>query len=103
MKKVIAIAALVVSAQVSAFWGLSDASGYGGAYDRAQAEVAGAGEAGADFTLDLNVSVRMRSEARASGSGYGHGAGDAYRHNAYIPYYGAPYGFAPAALNAAAE
>ena len=99
MKKIFAIAVLIASAQVSAFWGWNDGSGYGSTYDNVHTDAVGAGEAGADFTFDINFTARMRSEASASGSGYGNAAGDAYRHSAYIPFYGAPYGFAPPAAS----
>ncbi len=103
MKKIIAIAALIASAQASAFWGWNDNSsyGYGNAYNNGVFDGIGNGDAEADFTFDFSMTARMRGEGRGNGNGYGYGNGNGYGYNGYAPYYGAPYGYPPVAPMAA--
>ena len=95
MKQLVAIAVLLASAQVSAFWGWNDGSAYGDAYNGGLADAVGAGDAEADFSFDFNMTARFRGAGRADGEGYGYGAGRGYGYNAHVPYYGAPYGHLP--------
>lgn len=97
MKKIIALAALIASAQASAFWGWNDSynNGYGNAANNGYFDGVGAGDAEADFTFDFNMTARMRGEGRGYGNGYGYGDGNGYGYNAHVPYYGAPYGYGP--------
>lgn len=94
MKKIIAIAALIASAQASAFWGWNDATGYQQA--RTDASGQGAAEAEADFSFDMSFTARFNGQGR--GTGTGHAAGHGYGESAHIPYYAAPYGYLPASV-----
>lgn len=96
MKKFIAIAAVLVSAQATAFWGWNDGSQYlfGNGHNNGYFD--GLGNADADFSFDFSMSARMRTEGRGAGYGQGYGYGNGYGYNSHIPYYAAPYGFLPA-------
>lgn len=97
MKKLIAIAALLLSAHASAFWGWNDDRQhvYGNAWNNGYLDGAGNADAEADFSFDFTMRARIRSEGRGSayGQGYGYGNGNGYA--SHIPYYAAPYGYLP--------
>lgn len=97
MKRIIAIAALIATAQASAFWGWNDGANYGNAnaFNNGYFDGVGNADGEADFTFDMSFSARMRGEGRGYGNGNGYGAGNGYGYNGHIPYYGAPYGYAP--------
>ena len=82
MKKIIAIAAIIASAQASAFFGDNNGSYYNngnGAFD-----TAGNGEGEATFSM--NFSGKGKTDMRAAGK-----ADDSFNgYNGYAPYYGAP-------------
>jgi hypothetical protein len=97
MKKIIAIAALIASAQATAFWGWNDTGnyGYGNAYNNGWFD--GIGNGDADFAFDFDMNARINFDGAGYGNGYGYGAGNGYGrgYNGYSPYYGVPYGAAP--------
>lgn len=89
MKKIIAIAAILASAQASAFWGSNGDNMFDGN---------GMGDGDASFSMGF--SGNARSSAR--GTGYGRGYNNYNGYNApygygYAPYGAAPYGYAPVA------
>ena len=93
MKKILAIAALVASAQASAFWGWDDSnSASDGRYD-GSADLAGdyAGEAEATFSMTFTGKAKTRGNFKGSGDSDGRWAGygyDAPYYWGYTPYYG---------------
>ena len=97
MKRTIALAALIASAQASAFWGWNDRYNdtYGNAINSGYVDGIGTGDAEADFTFDFNMTARIRTEGRGFANGYGYGDGSGYGYNAHVPHYGAPYGYGP--------
>ena len=97
MKKFIAIAAVLVSAQATAFWGWNDGSQhlFGNGYNNGYFDGVGNADGEADFSFDFSMSARMRTEGRGAGYGQGYGHGNGYGYNSHIPYYAAPYGFLP--------
>jgi hypothetical protein len=95
MKKLLAICLVLATTQASAFWGWNDSVGSGNGYSNGWFDGVGNGEA--DFTFDFDMSARMNFDGMGYGDGrtYGNGYGHGYHQN--LPYYAAPYGYAPMA------
>lgn len=80
MKKIIAIAAIIASAQASAFWGDSDG------YNNGNGSMDTAGNGEAEATFSMNFSGKGKTDMRAAGK-----AEDSWNSNTgYAPYYGVP-------------
>ena len=100
MKKIIAIAAIIASAQASAFWD-SDNATYNGAYNGAGDFVGnGTGEGEATFSMDFKGRGRTEGDFKGNGdtagnfSGYGY---DSYPYYGMMPQAPVPAPVAPAA------
>ena len=101
MKKIIALVAIIASAQASAWWGngyngQNNGYGYGNGYSNGVMD--GAGDAHGEGTFSMNFSGKGSTNMRGYGNGYGAGDGWGRGYNYQAPaYYGyAPYGYAPA-------
>ena len=100
MKKIIAIVAVIASAQASAWWGgngwdrnYNNGYGYGNGYTNGVFD--GVGDAAGSGDFSMNFSGRGRTNMRGYGSGYGAGDGWGRGYNYSAPYWGGPYGYAP--------
>lgn len=103
MKKIIALVAVLASAQASAFWGggpwggnnwgnnYNNGSGYGNGYSNGTMD--GYGDAAGSGDFSMNMSGRARSNMRGYGNGYGAGDGWGRGYNNSGPYGYAPYGY----------
>ena len=109
MKKIIAIAAIIASAQASAFWnndngytttdGRFDGNGYGYGDGYGRGDASGSGDFDSEFTMTFKG--RARGDAKTNWDGAANGYqnmnsnfdGRGYGYNQ--PYYG--YGYAPVA------
>jgi len=95
MKKLIAIAAvaaMVVAAPATGFWGWDDSNGYsGGRYD-GRGDFVGNGNAEGEATFSMTFTGRGRTNAdfRGNADTDGHWSGYGYD-NPYPYYYGQPY------------
>jgi len=87
MKKIIAIAAIIASAQASAFWDSSNGSGTGNYNGAADMVGNGTGEGEATFSMDFTGKGRTAGDFRGNGNTAGDFSGYGYESN---PYYGAP-------------
>ena len=90
MKKIIAIAAIIASAQASAFWDSWD-SGNGsatGAYNGA-GDMVGNGTAEGEATFSMDFKGRGRTDGDFKGNADTNGNLSGYGYESY-PYYGAP-------------
>jgi len=95
MKKIIAIAAFVASAQASAFWGWNDSDGYTGNQQDGRANANGDAVIDMESVFSAGFSGRMRTQADFLGNARGDsGANNNWANYGYdYPYYyGAPYG-----------
>ena len=87
MKKIIAIAAIIASAQAAAFWDSSNGSTTG-AYNGAGDFVGnGSGEGEATFSMDFTGKGRSNGDFKGNGDTTGNFSGYGYEST---PYYGAP-------------
>ena len=97
MKKLIAIAIVIASAQASAWWGdgwgnrgwnnnYNNGYGWGNGYGNSVMDGAGDASGGGDFSM--NFSGRGNTNMRGYGSGYGYGDGYGRGYNYSAPYYG---------------
>ena len=91
MKKIIAIAAIIASAQASAFWDSSNGSGTG-AYNGA-GDMVGNGTAEGEATFSMDFKGRGRTDGDFRGNADTAGNFSGYGYDA--PYYG--YGMMPQA------
>jgi hypothetical protein len=103
MKKIIAIAAVLATAQASAWWGgngwdnnYNNGYGYGNGYTNGVFD--GVGDAHGEGNFSMNFSGRGHTNMRGYGNGYGYGDGWGRGYNYAAPGYGyAPYAYAPMA------
>ncbi len=118
MKKIIAIAALLASAQASAFWdsdngyyntdGRFDSGSYGYSDGRGTGNGSGSGDMDTEFTMTFKGRARGDAKTDWDGNYYGNYYGDGnfdgrgYGYSNNQPYYGYGYPVAPAAPVAAA-
>ena len=94
MKKIIAILAIVASAQAAAFWDSSNGSG-SGAYNGA-GDFVGNGTAEGEATFSMDFKGRGRTDGDFRGNADTNGNFSGYGYESY-PYWGGyqPYGMAP--------
>jgi hypothetical protein len=102
MKKVLAIVAVLASAQASAWWGnngynnqYNNGYGYGNGYSNGAFD--GVGDAAGSGDFSMSFSGRGRTNMRGYGNGYGAGDGWGRGYNQSAPYWGAPYAYGPGA------
>ena len=88
MKKIIAIAAILVSAQASAFWDSSNGSTTGNYNGAGDFVGNGSGEGEATFSMDFKGRGRTNGDFRGNGDTGGNWSGYGYESQPY--YYGAP-------------
>ena len=87
MKKIIAIAAIIASAQASAFWDSSNGSTTGAYNGNGDFVGNGTGEGEATFSMDFKGRGRTNGDFRGNGDTNGNFAGYGYE--------SVPYGYAP--------
>ena len=87
MKKIIAIAAIIASAQASAFWDSSNGSATGNYNGAGDMVGNGTGEGEATFSMDFTGKGRTAGDFRGNGDTAGNFSG--YGYESY-PYYAAP-------------
>ena len=93
MKKIIAIAAIIASAQASAFWDSSNGSTAGNYNGAADMVGNGTGEGEATFSMDFTGKGRTAGDFRGNGNTAGNFSGYGYD----APYYAPQAPVAPAA------
>ena len=95
MKKIIAIAAVVTSAQTFAFWGWNDTDGYTGGRQDSRANASGDAVMDMETMFSAAFSGRIRTQADFLGNADGDTNANTNWANYgydYPYYYGAPYG-----------
>ncbi len=87
MKKIIAIAAIIASAQASAFWDSSNGSATGNYNGAGDFVGNGTGEGEATFSIDFKGRGRTNGDFKGNADTDGNFSGYGYES---MPYYGAP-------------
>jgi len=99
MKKIFAIAAILASAQASAFWGWDNSNNSSnGAYD-ATGDFIGDGSAEAEATFSMNFTGRGKANGDFKGTGDTDGSWAGYGYDAPYYYGYQPYGAQPNTYN----